>query len=71
MRAAILKLAGEALQRHAPAMRHIRQGKAKSDRIELLAAGTISNEADPNGYFVAPTLLNLVPGTRTSQAQFW
>jgi aldehyde dehydrogenase (NAD+) len=34
---------------------------ARSDRIEAVAAGTISNEADPNGFFVPPTLLNLVP----------
>jgi aldehyde dehydrogenase (NAD+) len=34
---------------------------AQSDRIETVARGAISNEADPNGFFVVPTLLNRVP----------
>jgi aldehyde dehydrogenase (NAD+) len=34
---------------------------AQSDRIETVARGAISNDADPNGFFVPPTLLNRVP----------
>jgi aldehyde dehydrogenase (NAD+) len=35
--------------------------RAAADRIETVAAGTMHEKADPNGYFVRPTLLNLVP----------
>lgn len=35
--------------------------RADSDGIEALAMGTMHEKADPNGYFVRPTLLNLVP----------
>jgi aldehyde dehydrogenase (NAD+) len=34
---------------------------ATADRIESIATGTVVNEADPEGYFVRPTLLSLVP----------
>ncbi len=34
---------------------------AQNEKIEAIGAGVISNEADPNGYYVRPTLLNLVP----------
>jgi aldehyde dehydrogenase (NAD+) len=34
---------------------------AQSEHIATAAAGTISNEADPGGFFVKPTLLDRVP----------
>ncbi len=37
--------------------------RAGADRIEIAAAGSLHPKADPNGYFVKPTLLGLVPDT--------
>jgi aldehyde dehydrogenase (NAD+) len=39
--------------------------RAATDRIEAVAMGSLHEKADPNGYFVRPTLLNLVPEEHT------
>ena len=39
--------------------------RAAADKIEAVAMGTMHENADPNGYFVRPTLLNLVPEDHT------
>ena len=39
--------------------------RAADDGIDAVAMGTFHEKADPNGYFVRPTLLNLVPEDHT------
>jgi aldehyde dehydrogenase (NAD+) len=37
--------------------------RGRGDGVEVVATGQIDSRADPNGYFVAPTLFGLVPET--------